>query len=109
MQLSLSKCWHLRTAPSNMLERGYESIQRVVDLDLKVTNEDDLIQEVGIKINKLKNGKNDNGCVVSQRRFSCTYDNGEVWSGRVARLSRDTNGIPLWSGELSPPLSTVLG
>ena len=103
MQLSLSKCWHLRTAPSNMLERSYEGIQGVLDLDLNVTSDYDLIQEVGVKMNKLKNGKNDNGCVVSQRRFSCTYDNGEIWSGRVARLCRDSNGIPLWSGELSPP------
>lgn len=35
------------------------------------------------------------------RRFMCTYDSGEVWSGTVVRLVRDPWGVPLWSGEAS--------
>ena len=37
--------------------------------------------------------------VHCNRRFSCTYDNGEVYSGVVVRVTRDLQGIPLWSGQ----------
>ena len=33
------------------------------------------------------------------RRFSCTYDSGDVWCGTVLRVVRDPYGIPLWSGK----------
>lgn len=36
--------------------------------------------------------------VSCNRRFSCTYDNGDVYSGVVVRVTRDLQGIPLWSG-----------
>ena len=36
--------------------------------------------------------------VTCNRRFSCTYDNGDVYSGVVVRVTRDLQGIPLWSG-----------
>lgn len=38
--------------------------------------------------------------VSCNRRFSCTYDNGDVYSGVVLRVTRDLQGIPLWSGKL---------
>ena len=103
MQLSLSKCWHLPTAPINLLERGNEGVRGI--LDLKETNDDNMIQirKVGVETNMLKTFHRN----VEQRRFSCTYDNGEIWSGRLVRLCRDTNGIPLWSGESSFPLILI--
>lgn len=36
--------------------------------------------------------------VSCNRRFSCTYDNGDVYSGVVVRVTRDLQDIPLWSG-----------
>jgi hypothetical protein len=31
-------------------------------------------------------------------RFSCTYDGGEVWTGMVVSINRDSVGLPIWSG-----------
>lgn len=41
------------------------------------------------------------------RRFMCTYDSGEVWSGTVVSLVRDPWGVPLWSGETQPDLIDI--
>jgi hypothetical protein len=46
-------------------------------------------------------GSQNSHVIECTRRFSCTYDSGEVWCGTVLRVVRDPYGIPLWSGKFA--------
>ena len=94
MQQSLAYCWHLNRAP-----RGINGVSDITEVGYSKPGFSGGTRcEAGSR-----KGNADNSSKVTERRFSCTYDNGEVWSGRVVRLGRDSNGIPLWSGKLEPP------
>ena len=57
-------------------------------------------QELELNLKEIPSTHDLRRTVCCNRRFSCTYDNGDVYSGVVLRVTRDLQGIPLWSGKL---------
>ena len=88
MQVTLAFCWHLKAPLKGDLGP---------DLGPTCQQSDsiDSIKEISNTVNSVVSCSER----TTGRRFSCTYDSGDVWCGRVVRLTRDSNGIPLWSGE----------
>ena len=63
------------------------------------TQADTLTQELELDSKDISSSHDLRRTVSCNRRFSCTYDNGDVYSGVVVRVTRDLQGIPLWSGK----------